>query len=246
MIKELTSEIEFLTRQSEACRKDSKRTVIYKRIKDLTGKAAAEFGRLRHWRLTGEPFTVGALAGLPAEVQVPRRFLDHPYYYRDWRGRPVAIAVHLYDWPEVGPEVEEICERVGLHYEAPVHPPSWWYPGRTQLVLYTMAARRRKCRRSSPLQLVLPFKDGLWVILEISGQRLEAAGVHVAVRDDGEMRIIYTDVGRCLAGRDGFTVYSARDMYTYVTLGLRERSILHSFKRTFGGTTEWRNVGRHH
>ena len=67
--------------------------------------------------------------------------------------------------------------------------------------------------------------------LEISGQRLEAAGVHVAVRDDGEMRIIYTDVGRCLAGRDGFTVYSARDMYTYVTLGLRERSILHSFKR---------------
>ena len=81
--------------------------------------------------------------------------------------------------------------------------------------------------------------------LDASRRWLEARGVSIAVRDDGEAHIVYTGAGKELAEKEGFTVYSARDMYTYVTLGPRERSILHSFKRTFGGTTEWRNVGRH-
>lgn len=76
--------------------------------------------------------------------------------------------------------------------------------------------------------------------LEDSGQRLEAAEVHVAVREDGELRIVHTDAEHSQAEQDGFTVYSARDMYMYVTRPPHERSILHSFKKRYGGTWEWK------
>ena len=83
--------------------------------------------------------------------------------------------------------------------------------------------------------------------LEDSMDRLEAAGVHVAVRDDGEARVVYTGAGKELAEEEGFTVYSAREMYMYVMLSSEaERWTFHSFKRRFRGTAEWRNVGRHH
>jgi len=80
--------------------------------------------------------------------------------------------------------------------------------------------------------------------LEISGQRLEAAGVMVAVNDTGESRIVYTEAEAHQASFDGFTLYSARDMYMYVTLNERDRQLLHDFKRRLGGTTEWKTKDR--
>jgi hypothetical protein len=73
-----------------------------------------------------------------------------------------------------------------------------------------------------------------------SGQRLEAAGILLAVRDDGETRIVTTDAGAHQAALDGFTLYSARDMCMYVTLNERDRRLLHEFKKRFGGVLEWR------
>ena len=83
--------------------------------------------------------------------------------------------------------------------------------------------------------------------LDASRRWLEARGVSIAVRDDGEARIVYTGAGKELAEEEGFTVYSAREMYMYVMLSSEaERWTFHSFKRRFHGTAEWRNVGRHH
>jgi len=166
MMEQLTAQIELLIDKSERTRHESKREVIREQIKHLTRQAAAEFGRGRHWRLSATPFTLPELAGLSCEVQVSRSVFDHPDYYRDSRGRPRAIAVHLYDWPEVGPDVEGVCEHLGLRYEAPADCPSWWYPGWTQLVIYTARAgeRKRKSRRS-PIQPKLPFpEEWQWVI----------------------------------------------------------------------------------
>jgi len=76
--------------------------------------------------------------------------------------------------------------------------------------------------------------------LEESMRRLESAHISIAVFEDGSMRVIQpeSEVHSFSALKDGATVYSPRDMYHYINLSAHERRMLHSFKRTFGGTVE--------
>jgi|SRR5688572_14524345 len=163
MIAEMTAQIEYLINQSERSDRESKRAVLRGQIRDLTRRTAAEFGRGYGWRLTALPFTLAELAGVSDDIPASRAIFDHPYFYRDSRGRPVAIAVHLYDWPEVGPGIEALCEQFNLRYEAPAGYPSWWYPGWTSLVLYTPQFQRRRKRSPPKGQLDLPFEEGQWI-----------------------------------------------------------------------------------
>jgi hypothetical protein len=76
--------------------------------------------------------------------------------------------------------------------------------------------------------------------LEASMKRLESADVLLAISEDGDLRIVHTDADARKAAGDGFTIYTPRDAYIYVTLTEHERRMLHSFKKRFGGTTEWK------
>jgi hypothetical protein len=69
---------------------------------------------------------------------------------------------------------------------------------------------------------------------------LEAAGINVAIWDDGEMRVVITQADTVQAIDDGGTIYSPQDMWHYIQLEPHERRMLHQFKKRFGGTTEWR------
>ena len=75
--------------------------------------------------------------------------------------------------------------------------------------------------------------------LEASMKRWEAAGIHIAVWEDGSMRVLVSEAN-AKAVNDGGTVYSPRDMFMFVSLSYRERRMLHEFKRRFGGTVEWK------
>ena len=75
--------------------------------------------------------------------------------------------------------------------------------------------------------------------LEESMRRLEAANISIAVFDDGSMRVVQTEDDAKKARADGGTVYSAEDMLHFIRLDERGRRMLHTFKRRFGGTTEW-------
>jgi len=165
MMAELVTQIERLIGQSEGSKQQFKKERLHSQIQDLTRHAAAEFGRLHRWHLSAQLFPLSELATCSADIQITRQLFDHAYYYRDSGGRPVAIAVHLYDWPDVGPDVEMFCEKAGLRYDAPADYPSWWYPGWTQLVIYTRPSnRRRRKRPSAKGQLDLPFGGGHWVV----------------------------------------------------------------------------------
>jgi hypothetical protein len=74
----------------------------------------------------------------------------------------------------------------------------------------------------------------------ISMQRLEAAGICIAVWEDGSMRVVITKAETVQAIDDGGTIYSPADMYHYLQLEPHERRTLHEFKKRFGGTVEWR------
>ena len=76
--------------------------------------------------------------------------------------------------------------------------------------------------------------------LEASRDRLCAARISIAVFDDGSMRIIKTGTPPDRSKPEGFTEYSAEDLWHYVQLEPQERRLLHSFKKRFGGSTEWR------
>ena len=69
-------------------------------------------------------------------------------------------------------------------------------------------------------------------------KRLESAGICVAVWEDGSMRILINKDDTVAAIDDGGTIYSPAEMMMYVTLTQHERRMLHSFKKTFGGTAE--------
>jgi hypothetical protein len=77
-------------------------------------------------------------------------------------------------------------------------------------------------------------------LLEASMRRLEDMMVSVSVCDDGSMRIV-TDATSAEAVRAGGVAYTPEDMWHYVQLDQRERRLLHSFKKQFGGTMEWKN-----
>jgi hypothetical protein len=75
--------------------------------------------------------------------------------------------------------------------------------------------------------------------LEQSMRRLEAAGIRIAIWENGAMRILMTENDALTAVDCGGTVYSPTDMFCYVQLQPDERRMLHDFKKSFGGTTKW-------
>jgi hypothetical protein len=125
------------------------------KIARLQREAAEAFGRKHGWKIASRCFTLQQLAGRRKDRRSwrPGKFsiTAHATFYRDVQGRPAAIAAHLYEWPESGPEIEVACEALGLHYEAPADSTSWYFPGVTQLIIYT---RLEPPRRG---QLNLPF-----------------------------------------------------------------------------------------
>jgi hypothetical protein len=109
----------------------------------LQQRLAVDFGRMHGWRLSDQPFTAETLArgGVhdgSSERRYDPTFCDHPYWYRSSR-HARAIAAHLYDI-DIGravrrAEIPTWAEEHGLRASFPDYP-SWWYPGRTTLVLY--------------------------------------------------------------------------------------------------------------
>ena len=143
----------------ESLREDRK----YRLMRDV----AREFGRLRGWTLARKTFSLVELAGRTDQEKLAftttTRVLDHAFHYRENRApyRPAGIAVHLYEWPDVGPDVEAICFELGVHYEAILNFPSWWYPGVTQLVLYTPGRREGEVTPrvgGAGSQMILPYE----------------------------------------------------------------------------------------
>jgi hypothetical protein len=113
------------------------------RIGQIRETLAEEFGCRKGWIWSRRPFTLSQRARRSnhARRQGPQdaaRIIDHTHFYREAKRPylPAALVSHLYDWPEVDPAVEHACHRLGLRYEAVIDFPSWWYPGRTQIVLY--------------------------------------------------------------------------------------------------------------
>jgi len=91
----------------------------------------------------------------------------------------------------------------------------------------------------SPLVVTDKTDKSTTAKLESSRRRLEAQQLSIAVFDDGTIWIVERDQKQNAVNR-GATLYSPEDILMYVTLTERERQLLHSFKRLFGGTTEWR------
>ena len=98
------------------------------------------------------------------------------------------------------------------------------------------------------------YKLELLAVLDLSDsmRRLEAADIRVAIfvtEIDACLlvvdREIRTDAEANQAITDGAVIYNPADMLAYIELPLRERRMLHEFKRRFGGATEWRiSAGR--
>src|SRR5437870_2977709 len=113
-----------------------------------------------------------------------------------------------------------------------------------------LEARGDRLHVDAPAGVLLPdlkayLKKHKAAILEhlelgASMQRLEAAHLSVAVFDDGSMRVIQSNEDAEQIRVDGGNIYTPPDMYHYIRLDERERRILHTFKRRFGGIIEWR------
>lgn len=104
---------------------------------------AEEFGENFGWRLSKRAFSLDQLA---SGRRVPRRnerywefpsqAVDHPYFYRDEKGIPKALAVHLYSPDPM--KIARVCIDHSLNFEiVDDKMQSWWNPGDTTLVIYT-------------------------------------------------------------------------------------------------------------
>lgn len=110
-------------------------------IAELKNTLADEYGIQHGWKISHRSFTIEALARgfryggktFPGELY---RFFDHSFYFKDTEGRAVGIVSHLYDRPRPS-DLKEMCDRYGLRAEEETSFPSWWFPGRTKMFLFT-------------------------------------------------------------------------------------------------------------
>src|SRR4051794_21550478 len=105
--------IEKLIRDMGRAPRGSKWDRLYAEQLSLSTKLAKEFGKRHGWKLSERYFVLDQLARRsntePDEDDLPlchslTEVLDHPYYYRV-KGRPAAIAAHLYNV-----ELDEIAD----------------------------------------------------------------------------------------------------------------------------------------
>jgi len=80
--------------------------------------------------------------------------------------------------------------------------------------------------------------------LRQSMERLEAAGIRFAFHTTRRTyRLIDNDVDQSRAVKDGFSIWSPRDMYEYVNLPPHMRELLRHFKKMFGESSfEWESL----
>lgn len=121
-----------LTNELQAIRREMTRRGQH----DATAKRilAERFGELHDWHLAFKPFSLDDLANRSTQSNFKGSPGDHPYYYRK-KAKPYrasAIALHEYNW-----EQTELAAHNGLRTQTVTDFPSWWYPGRTTLVLIT-------------------------------------------------------------------------------------------------------------
>ena len=130
---------------------------------------AVEFGRTRGWIRAQGPFSLEQLGRRSNRIQSERTgFATDFVCYRDPSSRrPAAIALHVDPWPGMRPELDKICQRFGLQYEAVTDFPCW-IDG-TQFVVFTPADRvpepsRPTSKKRRPRKMQLPlfpdWKDG--------------------------------------------------------------------------------------
>ena len=114
-------------------------------IDALRSLLISEFARRHGWKIRKhDNFTTGMLAerrsrrGPLEQRYVGIGWSDHDFFFRRLDGTPAAVAGHPYDadTPEQRAGYEAFAARAGLRVTFPMDFPSWWYPGRTTLVLF--------------------------------------------------------------------------------------------------------------
>ena len=107
-------------------------------IDRLRKRVAKEFGRINGWVLSDRMFLIGNLSFLGKYKEPLFKYIDHTYFYRSYNNKPIAFAVHLYDWSD------DIYKWANDHSLVANFPefPSWHYPGYTTLVVYTLYDRK--------------------------------------------------------------------------------------------------------
>jgi len=112
---------------------------------DQKRQAAIEFGKDRGWKLSDAPFSLQTLArrGVSGDSywqNRPTQIIDHSDFYRVNR-RAAAIVSHTYlQGDDYGLEMAQECaDNFGLVFEWIGTEQSWYYPGRTSLVVFTPA-----------------------------------------------------------------------------------------------------------
>jgi hypothetical protein len=68
-------------------------------------------------------------------------FVDHSYYFRMPSRNAAAFATNPYGlhWTVDHPAIRAFCKQRGLQATIPDDFPSWWYPRRTTLIVFTPA-----------------------------------------------------------------------------------------------------------
>jgi hypothetical protein len=66
-------------------------------------------------------------------------FIDHSYCFRTPDRRAAGFATNPYglQWTVTHPAIQAFCEHYRLSAAIPRDFPSWWYPGRTTLIVFT-------------------------------------------------------------------------------------------------------------
>jgi hypothetical protein len=116
---------------------------LQRQLHDLTEQLAAEYGRRRGWLPAKSRFTLEALRDrkqhsyrcYPNQDEPFPSFFDHCYFYRMPDRTAAAIVAHPYsaDFPRISAWAAEH----GLRAEMPADFPSWHFPGRTVLLVFT-------------------------------------------------------------------------------------------------------------
>lgn len=117
----------------------------YQRLRWLKDRLAVEFDRRHGWRMTRSLFRPSVLARRGTrngycDFTDRWRFTDHTYSYKIGH-YAAGIATHPYDVDDrFRYDARRWAEPRGLRVEFPTDFPSWWYPGRTTLVVFTPLA----------------------------------------------------------------------------------------------------------
>jgi hypothetical protein len=129
---------------------------IYEAENAIKQEMAARFGRLHGWRYTPSRFPLPCLIkgtrnnGKAHHVPYPWEYFDHRDHFLHRDGGAVAVAAHLYTpSSETMAEAQEWGASQGLVVAQPDFP-SWYYPGRTRLVVWTA---------KSPRPAMIPYQD---------------------------------------------------------------------------------------